>query len=265
MGQQFTDVTDVISSLEDEKEIDIIAAWDRGSRAWGLDTEESDRDISFFYTQPEINHQLLDCRIESIDTNGTILKDIDFERYELDPSDYELSGWDVQRFMGFVLESNPIALEGIHSPLFYIEPSHLDELREYTNAHFDYIGMYKKYESTAEDNLRKYFENNSQPTVKKYLIIVRAIMCAEYIRETHRIPPMNFYTLLDELPDSKFLPEKSAIKTLVNDKMNGNKNKQIEPDGVVYDFLDYELDYQSHIQEKNMQSDKLNELFRKIL
>jgi hypothetical protein len=131
-----------ISEIEREYDCRVIAARDTGSRAWGLDGPESDYDVDFLFVQPAVAYATLGEYVASITTShGEKL---------------ELAGWNVKRFAELLVESNPSAVEFLHSPLCYREHEALAALERDVAADFDPVALYHHYRSLASNQYRKY-------------------------------------------------------------------------------------------------------------
>jgi predicted nucleotidyltransferase len=231
--------TTALSKVEQAHDVQIIAARDTGSRAWGLDGPESDYDVDFLFTQPPVEYATVGEYEASITTtHGEKL---------------ELSGWNVKRFAELLIDSNPSVVEFLHSSLRYRDHEALDRLESAVADEFDPLTLYHHYRSLARNQHRKYIQRvlldgddpewlvvasdeagydvrpvdsygpdasgpdtpQSEPKrverptelraattdrcVKRNLYVGRAALAARYVLATHEFPPLQFSAMLDEL------------------------------------------------------------------
>lgn len=165
-----------IDAVEREYDVSIFAARDFGSHAWNLAAPDSDRDVAVVFARPPTEYATLGDGVESVHAA--------FEGVDV-------SGWDVRRFGELLVDSNPTALEVLHSPLVY-RPSHeFDALAADVGGRFEPIRLYHHYRSLAVENVVE------SPTVKRALYVLRGTLYARFVLDTHRFPPLDFPAFLD--------------------------------------------------------------------
>jgi len=227
------DLMNALHEFEMNHDISIYSCRDFGSRAKGLAGPDSDRDALFLFDQDPIYYKRLDGEIDNItaEKNG-----IDFQ------------GWNTRKFAELLSDSNPTAIEWLNSPENYYEwerlTPQLRELQRHATENFKPIALYYHYRSLAD---RQYFKHiksqddtTSDPSLKRNLVAIRAIACAEYIRDTLEFPPMKIGELLSEANSSdQFI---SILTSLTERKRNGEGDKMI---GNEYgDFIEEWLEFQ---------------------
>lgn len=183
---------------------------------------------------------------------------------EHNTGDIELTGWNITRFGELLVDSNPTALEFLHSPVRYREHDALAALEADVGDDFVPIDLYHHYRSLAETNYRtsiqrrllasgelvgiivdetsdayivrphdaktptqipkdddRYTEAATDRTVKRILYVIRAVLYARYIRETHTFPSLDFPAFLDTNAE-QFSPSLVAqTQTLIERKQQG--------------------------------------------
>lgn len=256
-----------LSSLEEELGIEIVGAWDTGSRARGLQTADSDYDISLCFTQPKSNYLIKEDYIESIDN--------DADEFISEPSDTDISidlvefnGWDVKKFFDLILEYKYTAFDCLVSPIQYKQHPAFNACSEYCIENIHPIEVYNRFQSAVGYNYEKYLQKASDPTVKRNLFIFECILRARYVQETHEYPPINYFVLLEKAPEAVFKEfSREEAEDLAQRKLDGEGDEKIgNPfSDQIEDFLEFELDYESHIPDNKIQSDELNEYIRLIL
>ncbi|WP_435194534.1 nucleotidyltransferase domain-containing protein [Natronomonas sp. EA1] len=195
-------VFDALSRLEAEYDVRVIAARDTGSRAWGLADPDSDYDVGFVFAQSAAAYGKLGEYRASIDTR---------ER------DVELHGWNVKRFGELLADSNPSALELVHSPVSYTAHPAFDALAE--DVAFAPLSLYHHYRSLAETNAARI--RTGTATVKTNLYRVRGYCYARYVLDTHAFPELDFPRFLEEEADRFDEAVLTEARTLVDRKRAG--------------------------------------------
>lgn len=140
----FPAVDDALEALEAEWGVTVVAARDLGSHAWNLAGPDSDRDVGAVFVQDPIEYATLGEYAESVEA-------------EFEP-DLEVSAWNVRRFGELLVDSNPTALEFLHSPVAYRECGPLAALAADLDGQFEPIAVYHHYRSLARSNYRKYVQ-----------------------------------------------------------------------------------------------------------
>lgn len=162
-------------------------ARDFGSRAWNLDSKWSDHDIAFVFRQDPIEYAQVSEYQQSIDRDS-----------EHEGVKHTFMGWNLKRFMNLLHKSNPSTIEFLNSDVNYIYgDSHWQELTEYVNQHFKPIAMMGHYHSMAKSNYEKYLKPEKDPSLKRNLYVVRALLYKKWIAETHQVPPLDFIDFLE--------------------------------------------------------------------
>ena len=242
----------LLADLAERHDLTVLAARDLGSRAWNLASESSDYDVAILFRQPAAAYATVGGSTASVsESRGAA----------------EVRGWNVSRFGELLVESNPAALEFLHSPLRYREHDALAALEADVADRFRPIGLYHHYRSLAAGQYRTYLQqrllvhgdpafvvvdetptewvvepldeeeadakeattgetNAKEPgadeadeaseatgtsapgrlpkdderyesgavdgTVKRNLYVIRAVLYAEFVRDTHEFPTLDF-------------------------------------------------------------------------
>lgn len=261
------DIEPYLNALEDQLGIRIVGAWDTGSRARGLQTEESDYDISMCFTQPTKNYVIEEDYINSVDGDA---RDFIPNYVESDiPGELvEFTGWDIKRFFELVREYKQSAFDCFSSPIRYKQHPAFNMCGEYCLSRVHPIESYNHFNSAVGYNYDTYLKNGDDPTVKRNLFIVESILRARYIEHTHEYPPINFFVLLEELPEEGFIEfSKDEARELAERKLTGEGYDEIgNPyEEQIKSFLEYRLEYEDHIPESKISSEELNDYIRLLI
>lgn len=131
---------------------DILIAKTTGSRAMGLNHEDSDYDITVIFKQKPEDYILLDRHISSIKDNIR--------------NGWEIDGWNLDKFAELCKKSNPTLIEFLLCPTVYCKNKKIydsfQDIREFVLNDPNLIGLYKTYISQAESNYSQYIQSDYQ-------------------------------------------------------------------------------------------------------
>lgn len=93
-----------LAALEKECGVTVLYACEAGSRAWGMDSPDSDYDVRFIYIQPLEWYLSVRQPRDVIERCGPV---------------FDLAGWELRKALALLRKSNPALLEWLHSPTVY--------------------------------------------------------------------------------------------------------------------------------------------------
>ncbi len=263
--EEHEEVRRELEELEEERGFRVLSARDFGSTAWNLDSEGSDRDVAFVFVQPALDYVKLGEKRE------TVGREIEFNGRE-----HSFMGWDVRKFAELLNKSNPSVIEFLNSPLIYMRSSRLsdegenllEELEVHATDCFKPIALFYHYRSMAESNFQKYIKDGDETTKKRHLYVLRGLMYARYVEETHSFPVLDFTEFLDKAESLSEVPSDIIRKTrsLAEDKRNGKGGEQFE-DEEVYNWIQEELDHKLDNQEhdvRGIEKEVINEVIEEV-
>ncbi len=145
-------VKSIVSKIEKENNINILAMVELGSRAYNLHSEKSDHDMYFVYNQPIEKYVMVDEYIENINLGEII-------------TNWDVQGWNIKKFADLVYNSNPTALEFLSSSenCYYKSQKTkqiFNNLEKYSIQNANLIGLYYHYNSLAKRQYEKYIVQN---------------------------------------------------------------------------------------------------------
>lgn len=181
-----------LAAIELEYDVNILYACESGSRAWGFASQDSDYDVRFLYIKPVKQYLALEKQRDVIEApiEGV----------------YDINGWDIKKALLLLRQSNPTVIEWLHSPVIYRKnEAVLKSLRSLSEDSVNLRALGYHYRNMANNNVRQYKEKG-KVTAKKYLYIVRPLLCNEWIRQHGTIPPVNFSEMCAGLSQFKQLP-----------------------------------------------------------
>lgn len=236
-----------LAEIESKEEVTIILAAESGSRAWGFASPDSDYDVRFIYVRkPEDYIKLKPLR--------------DVIEWQLDDV-YDVSGWDLQKALRLLYESNPALHEWCCSPIVYLENELADPLRELTAECFIPKKSVYHYLSMASHNYKTYLTGD-EIRLKKYFYALRPVLAARWVIDKGTAPPMLFEDLIEaELP----VDLKPMVADLVNIKKGtpeiGVGNKIPEIDKYLREQIEILQNEAKHVENLKNDWNRLEDFF----
>lgn len=199
-----------IRDFEKRNKIRIIFAVESGSREWGFASDDSDYDIRCVH-------------ISSI--NDYLSLNQPKEQLEEIKDNIDIVSWDIHKFFNLLLKSNPTVSEWLSSKKSYISNKfwkyHRKDILKIFNNGFSRNKLKIHYSSLAKQNYSKYINLPDKVLLKKYVYILRALGCIEFIEKTNSLPPLNWKLSSKYLPN----PIKKIFAQMVNQKKSSESNK----------------------------------------
>jgi predicted nucleotidyltransferase len=191
----------------------------------------------------------------------------------LPDADIEFMGWNAHRFLQLLGSrsdgNNPSAIECLASPYTIRTHPVIPELTEYVDSNYNVIELFNHYRGFAKSNWYRYLESGRDPTVKRLLHVIRAVLFGEYVRKVKHIPPLNLRTFLEDAPDAVFTGiDRPKVEELIDLKSAGRGDEKLDPkpyESCVEPFIEQEIDYQELVREDTMDAETLDWYFERML
>ena len=251
------EIQDNLNVIEKKYDITILLAVESGSRAWGFASPDSDYDIRFIYMHKPEEYLRIDA-----------MKDV--VEWQLDEV-LDINGWDLKKALLALGKSNPNIMEWANSPIIYRKTDQWDEIWKVAQTYFSEKSALCHYYGTARSTYQG-FLTGDQIRYKKYFYALRPLLCCRYIERYHKIPPMEFNTLLGlfdgsdaDLSDKLFQNIQELLKRKVI-----TEEKDLNPQmPEIIDFIKVECLKQKQISEalkddRKHDFSELNQVFRRI-
>jgi predicted nucleotidyltransferase len=168
-------VPEILKGLESEHNVRIIYAIEAGSRAWGMESEDSDYDIRFVYIHSDPKKYLSLWPLkETIDG---------FSEDRL----YDWQGWDITKALRLINQMNPSIAEWLYSPITYMKADLVDGVdfvmtaRKLIRDQNRVVPLMYHYRSMAKTNYKDHIENKDRVKIKKYLYVIRPAGMFEWL------------------------------------------------------------------------------------
>ena len=194
-------IPEKLREIEQRENIRILHCIESGSRAWGFASPDSDYDVRFIYVRPPEFYLRLD-------------KTRDVIEWQLDDT-LDINGWDLQKALQLLHNSNPTLFEWNNSPIIYKTTPEWAEISTVIDRYFQKKAGLYHYLSTAKKNYREYLRGDIV-RLKKYFYVLRPLLACRWILKNQTPPPMLFSALMDTCLDPALVPE---VEDLLRIKM----------------------------------------------
>lgn len=203
--------------------IKILYSLESGSRAWGIESVDSDYDVRFIYISGPRHYLALEDMPDNLrPTNDT--------EYDLD-----IHGWDLQKALRLFRGGNPNLLEWLESPYCYLEHTDtIDKMRQLVGRHFSKTTSMHHYHSMAVKTFDKYLKDE-QVMMKKYFYVLRPILACEWTRRFGTKPPIEFESLVKYCVDDSQV--KIQIRNLTERKRAGEELGIVDRCETLHNFI----------------------------
>ena len=217
-----------LKDFEKRENIKILHAIESGSRAWGFPSKNSDYDVRFIYSRTQQQYLSIEQPIDNIQT--PIVDD------QVLAAPYDLAGWDLRKALHLILKSNAIVHEWLSSPINYISnATFLKEVKDFYLKTSSLDSVTYHYFSIANGIWNALLKEGKTLTVKKYLYVIRPVLCLCYIYQNKTFPPMDLYLLCNgiDVEDEIIM----SLKKLVDMKEKSNESDLVERYAVLDEFI----------------------------
>lgn len=201
-----------LHELETGESIRILHAAESGSRAWGFASPDSDYDVRFLYVRPPAYY----LRLEK--TRDVIERPIN--------DALDISGWDLQKALRLLHNSNPTLFEWFGSPIVYRETAFRQTFAPLLRDYFVPRTSLHHYLGTARSNYMSELRDRETVKAKKYFYVLRPLLACRWILERSTPPPMLFGELKDAYLDKAL---ENEVNRLLDIKMNAPEIREIPP------------------------------------
>jgi uncharacterized protein len=222
-------IPETLRALERQHRCAIVLAIESGSRAWGFESADSDYDVRFIYLrQPDWYLSVL-ARRDVLDAQE---------------GDFDAVGWDFRKALLLARHSHPTLQEWLQSPVVYhsvvyhSDPITVEALRAVAVQFFvPETGVYH-YLGWAGRIRNRYLAADAV-AYKRYLYVMRPLLCAMWLIEHRSPPPMDILHVLDGVRVSPTVA--GALHSLIASKRASRELGSGPPDPVIDDFVTEQL------------------------
>lgn len=262
-------VNKILKTIEEHHNVRIIYAAESGSRAWGFNSKDSDYDIRFFYVSTQEYYNTIypiNYSKFTLDKNSSkVISNINDDTLDF-------VGHDVKKALYLISKGNPDIISWLYSPHIYFAGKDslliLDRAQKFFSTQ---AGIYH-FVHMASKNFNQYILNKKTPKLKKYLYVIRPLICCYYIEYRSMPPTTDFIRCLDFM--NEILIEKGysdvllEIYKLIDSKITGDELSEGEANPILNKFCINSIEYFKNLKHTTPIRGKyleLDALFNKLI
>ena len=255
-------IANICKNLEKEKKVKILFAVENGSRAWRMDSKDSDYDVRLVFVRPlkdyiqinkpgEVIEAYYDKRGNPCSPDGAFI---------------DISGFDIFKYVKMLSSSNPTTIEWLISDILYYGKQNL-VFKKFAINNFNKISLYHHYKSMCRNNYLKYLKSGESVTYKRYLYAYRGLINAKWVVHKKKIPPIIFY---DALKGMKGIIPTNILRKLneiIDLKSQGKEKYIIQNIVIMDDYIESFLknDDEAPVEKSHVTLSVLNDELRNIV
>lgn len=219
--------------FEREYGIKILFAIENGSRAWNMASKNSDYDVRFVFKRNAESYISLSKQKDVIEE----YLDEEYRRCQAKDALIDMIGFDINKYLGLLLKSNPTAIEWLMSDTIYYGSNNLP-IKEYIEKNFNPQTLIYHYISICKKHYNRYINENKKVTHKMYLYMLRGVLNALYVYKKNLIPPPDFTKTIEILKDDIPAEVYEKVKEIIEIKSSGLEKDVIERIKVLDAFIE---------------------------
>ncbi|MBI5871780.1 nucleotidyltransferase domain-containing protein [archaeon] len=255
-------IKEICKNIEKEKNIRILFAVENGSRAWRINSKDSDYDVRFVFVRPVKEYIQINKPAEVIDTAF----DKEGNPCTAKGAFIDISGFDVFKYVKMLSSSNPTTIEWLMSDIVYYGKQN-EKFKKFAIEKFNKISLYYHYKSLCRNNYLKYLKSRNLITYKKYLYAYRGLINAKWVVHKKSVPPIIFREALNNMKN--IIPGSilNKLNEIIDLKSQGKEKELIQNIVEMDDYIESFLkdDSEAFIKETYSPLTDLNEELRKIV
>lgn len=218
-----TIITDRLTEIAAEENVQILFAIESGSRAWGFHSPDSDYDVRFVYARPVEWHLTLGKKRDVIE------RPIDDE--------LDLSGWELSKALTLAMSSNAVIGEWLQSPIRYCEAEGaVTDLTAFSRRALTRKSVTWHYLSMLRQQQRRLVNPDGTIRLKRYFYALRPMLALRWMRlNDQAMPPMSMSDLVQGAALSK--QEVDALDVMTTLKKNAREKGEADATAPLLDAL----------------------------
>jgi len=243
-------IRSILKQIEKKEKVKIIFAVENGSRAWRMESADSDYDVRFVFFHETSDYLKLKKPKQVIERPGKTI---------------DIVGFDIFKFCELLSKSNPTTIEWLTSDIIYYGKQP-EGLVKFAKKSFNPKAVFHHYQSMCKANYMKYLKSKNKVTYKKYLYAYRGLINAKYVKIFKKIPGIDFVKTIKSM--------KKHLNSYVINKLLEiiEKKKQGKEKDIVQNIVKLDKDIESFIKKqestptvKKADIEKLNKEILKII
>lgn len=212
-----------LAEIEKKEQVKVLYAAESGSRAWGVESPDSDYDVRFVYVRAKEDY----LKLEEIR---------DVIEWQLDEI-LDINGWDLKKTLIQFHKGNATLFEWANSPVVYVETDEWKEIYKGCKQYFSEKAALSHYYGTANSTYKQYLQGD-EIRYKKYIYALRPLLACRYVENCHAVPPVGFSDLLrQDIPGALW----EEIKKMLEIKTKAGEQEANPPIPVIQKFIEDEI------------------------
>lgn len=234
------EILEKLEEIEQQENVKVLYAVESGSRAWGVESPDSDYDVRFVYIRTKEDYLSLQEKRDVIE-------------WQLDEV-LDINGWDLRKTLIQFRKGNATLFEWANSPVVYKTTDAWELISEVGKKYFSKKVALYHYYGTANSTFCQFFQGE-EIKYKKYIYALRPLLACKYIEQYETIPPVKFEDLLKQQLPKELSGE---IQTMLTIKANSDE-KDLNPRmPVIHNYIQEEIRRYEQIS-KEMEDDRLGD------
>jgi len=172
-----------LEKIEAKENVRVLYAAESGSRAWGVESPDSDYDVRFIYVRPKTAYL-------------SLLEPRDVIEWQLDEL-LDINGWDLKKVLIQFHKGNATLFEWANSKIVYKTTNIWQEIYQLCKNYFSKKAALYHYYGTANSTFQQYLQED-KVKYKKYIYALRPLLACKFIECRNDIPPVQFEDLLKQ-------------------------------------------------------------------
>jgi len=200
----FPKIRALCARIEKEQGIRLLFCVENGSRAWRLESADSDYDVRFVFARKVNEYFCLKPKPDVI----VMYYDKNLKPCGIKDACIDMVGFDVLKFARLLANSNPTAIEWLVTDIVYYGKQN-ESFRRFALRSFCPASLVYHYQSLCRQNYFKYIRSGNLVSYKKYLYAFRGLVNARHVKNSNTLPPIDF---TEALRKKGIIPEKVREK-----------------------------------------------------
>ncbi len=231
------EILDKLAEIEEKENVKVLHAVESGSRAWGVESSDSDYDVRFIFVRPKEDYLRLSEKRDVIE-------------WQLDEV-LDINGWDLKKTLIQFHKGNATLFEWANSPVVYKTTDEWKAIYESSKQYFSEKAALYHYYGTANSTYKQYLQED-KVKYKKYIYALRPLFACKYIETNHTIPPVRFEALFHQSLPKELSKEIGQMLTI---KAKSNEKDQNPKMPVIHRYIETEIERYGQLS-KEMPDDR---------
>lgn len=206
------EIAEKLVEVEQKENVKVLYAVESGSRAWGVESPDSDYDVRFVYVRPKEDYLRLQEKRDVIE-------------WQLDEV-LDINGWDLKKTLAAFHKGNATLFEWANSPIVYKTTAEWKNIYEAGKPYFSKKAALYHYYGTANSTFVQHLQGETVK-YKKYIYALRPLLACKYIEERQTLPPVEFRKLLQQPLPEKLSREIEKMLEIKEKSIEGEQNPRL--------------------------------------